>query len=111
MEKANGKHFEKILRSIYFNEKLAGSLGGIKPLLNAAKLVDPRIKRINVLDFLKKYPTYVDYKAIKRKFPRRRYVCTFKNHIWSSDLLQIDKWKVQNRGFCHIIIAVDMFSR
>lgn len=112
MEKdSTGQNFDQILSEIYLNPSLQGSFSGVASLYDAAKLVDSRIKLRNVKDFLKRQSTYVDFRDIRKTFPRRMYIAGFVDSIWGLDLTFIQKYKKYNNGYQYILTVVDFFSR
>ena len=114
MEKASspsGPDFDQILREIYFNPRLEGSFSGVKSLYDAAKLIDNTIRIKDVRSFLDHQSTYVDYRDIRKSFPRRMYVSGFVDNIWGIDLCFIDKYKKYNNGYQYLLTCVDFFSR
>ena len=47
----------------------------------------------------------------KKKFPRRRIFSPGPNAIWAADLLDITKYKKENKGNTFILVVVDLFSK
>ena len=107
----NGQNFENLLKSIYENPKLQGSFGGAKSLFQAARLIEPKIRLKDVVNFLHSNSTYVDHKNVVRRFPRRKYVCLSPNHIWGADIIFIEKFRTYNHGYAYILLIIDFFDR
>lgn len=45
------------------------------------------------------------------RFPRRRVYSPNVDRIWTADLLDIQKYKRQNKGYTFILVVLDIFSR
>lgn len=106
-----GNNFNDILSYIYYNPRLEGSLSGKSSLFAAAKLMNDQIKMSDVENFLDAQNVYTDHRAIKRKFPRRKYVMSFPDEIWGLDLVFIQAFKKFNKNFNYILVVIDFFSR
>lgn len=48
---------------------------------------------------------------IKRKFDRRKVFSPALNHIWGSDLIDMQQFKDENQDYAYILVCVDIFSR
>ncbi len=56
-------------------------------------------------------PTYTLHKATKRRFPTRKYISSGLDHLWQADLVDMQQFKQQNKGYSYILTAIDVFSR
>lgn len=48
---------------------------------------------------------------VKRKFQRRRVISYGIDDVWSCDLVEMQEWKKQNKGYRYILNVVDVFSK
>ena len=103
-------HLNSMMASIrrqYFNPKLSGSFSGASGFLKNRKFKN----RKNVIEELNKLNPYSLYKPAPKIYPRRRIVVPFKDRQWASDLIDMQKYSKENRGYKFIILFVDCFSK
>jgi transposase InsO family protein len=48
---------------------------------------------------------------VKRKFQRRRVVSYGVDDVWSCDLVEMQEWSKQNRGYRYMLNVVDVYSK
>ena len=63
------------------------------------------MEELNALD------EYSLYKPARKTYPRRRIVIPFIDRQWVSDLLDVQKYSKENRGFRYLLIILDGFSK
>ena len=97
---------EDQLNEIYFNAQHPASFGGIKRVKNASQLPAQTVQK-----FLSQQWTYQFHKPIRYKFPRRRYMVRGVNEQWQADLVEMQHYSKQNRGYRYILCVIDIFSR
>ena len=51
------------------------------------------------------------FKPSRKKFQRRRVVSLFVDHIWATDLLDLQRYSRVNKGYKYILVVVDVFSK
>ena len=51
------------------------------------------------------------HKPIRRKFVKRRVFASDVNAIWSADLVEMQPFAKQNRGYKYILMIIDVFSK
>ena len=51
------------------------------------------------------------HKPVKRKFQRRRVIAYDIDDVWSSDLVEMQEWSKENKGFRYMLNVVDVFSK
>ena len=51
------------------------------------------------------------HKPVKSKFPRRQVIVYDVDDIWSCDLVEMQEWEDQNKGYRFILNIVDCFSK
>ena len=63
--------------------------------------------------FLRKYKLHSTNKRIvKKKFPRRRVICTHINQLMMGDLIVWpEKYRYQNNNYRYILVVIDCFSK
>jgi transposase InsO family protein len=48
---------------------------------------------------------------VKRKFPRRHVISYGVDDVWSCDLVEMQEWSKQNKGYRYMLNVVDVFSK
>ena len=91
----------------YFNPKLSGSFSGAHGFLKNRKFKDKNevIQELNTLN------TYTLHKPAREKFKRRRVFVPFIDWQWCADLVDMQKFSKENRGFRYILVVIDAFSK
>lgn len=51
------------------------------------------------------------HKPIKRNFARRRIITNHIDEIWAADLVEMQKFSKQNKGYRYLLIVIDIFSK
>ena len=100
---------EQELRNIYYNPSTGYQ--SIERLYQKAKESGLKVSRKLVRDWLKTQDTYTRYKPIIRK---HKYQKTFVRDLGDQiqmDLVDMGKYKNQNKGFYWILTAVEILSR
>jgi len=95
------------IKQQYFNPKLSGSFSGVSTFLKNRKFKDKR-KVEEVLNTLREY---VLHKPAPSKFKRRKVFIPFIDHQWAMDLIDMQKFKKQNKGYRYIVVIIDGFSK
>ena len=93
----------KQLNNLY--TKANAAFGSIANLKNASGL-----SRERVLNYLQPISPSTKYQQFRKKFPRLIVISYRINETWSIDLAYIDKFAEYNKGFKHLLVAVDVLS-
>lgn len=51
------------------------------------------------------------YRSVRTRFPRRSYILYGIGDLWQADLIDFQKLKRYNSGFCYILLVIDCFSK
>lgn len=51
------------------------------------------------------------HRSARKKFPRRSYVMRGINDTFQADLIEMQPWSNQNRGYRYILMVIDVFSK
>ena len=98
---------DNILGGIYYNVGHPASYGSVRSLTKSSGL-----KKDEVLQWLSGQDTYSLHKRIaKRRFRRRKTISPGINKIWQADLIDMQKFARNNKGFHFILTIIDIFSR
>jgi Integrase core domain/Chromo (CHRromatin Organisation MOdifier) domain len=64
-----------------------------------------------VSSWLAAQPTYTLHKAMRRRFPTRKYKASAPNELWQMDLLEMIPYSRINKGYRYILTCIDIFTR
>ena len=67
--------------------------------------------RKQVETFLQGTNAYNLFAPARKRFPRRKIIARYKNHIFESDLMSTNQYPGQNRGMAFICVCVDVLSK
>jgi len=95
------------VRRQYFNPKLSGSYSGAQGFIKNRKFKD----KAKVIEELSTLRAYMLHAPARKTYPRRRIVIPFIDRQWVSDLLDMQKYAKENRGYRYIFILIDGFSK
>ena len=51
------------------------------------------------------------HKPVRSKFPRRSVIVNEIDSIWSCDLIEMQEWSEENKGFRYMLNVIDVFSK
>ena len=51
------------------------------------------------------------HKPVRRKFQRRQVISYEVDNIWSCDLVEMQEWSKENKGYRYMLNVVDVFSK
>ena len=73
--------------------------------------IHPEVKKETIRQFLQAESSYSLHKSIKKPQKYRKTIAFHKNDLWQIDLLDLQKFNTENRGFRYLCIIIDCFSR
>lgn len=94
------------LNNVYYNPAQPGSLGGLKNLSRYAKVSKRETK-----DWSMGENTYTLHKPVRYKFPRRKIIVGGIDSLWQLDLVDISRYKNNNKGNKFLLTCIDVFSK
>lgn len=92
------------LKEIYYNPQTGYS--GINDLVRKSGL-SSKI----VTDWLSRQNVYTLHKPIRHKFKTRRVIVSSVDDQWQADLVDMQKYKTQNKNINYILTVIDIFSK
>ena len=101
---------DEVLKSIYYDQKSAGSFGGIHRLYREASK-QHAVTEEEVREFLSKQNSYTLHKDRKFRFKRNKIIALYKDYNWEADLIDMIAYEKENDGHKHILVAIDDFSK
>lgn len=103
--------FDSLLKGIFYDASNPAAYGSPQALFKAARVKRKNITLGDVKRWLEGQDAYTLHRRIVRRFPRRKFVSKGLNHIWQSDLVDLQAIKKENRGMRYLLTAIDIFSR
>ena len=99
------------LSKLYLDPQFPGSLGGAEKFFLAVKNLYPKVTKKKVLQALNGLDPYILHKRSIRPKNFRRTLTHAPKDLWQIDLLDLQKFKSQNRGYRYLCVVIDCFSR
>jgi transposase InsO family protein len=105
-----------IFKAVYYNPENSGAYCGVEQLVrNVYTKLGGRIslKRIRkaAKEWVKSQDTYTLHRPIRRKFHRNPTVVYGIDDQWQADLVDMQQWRKENRGYAHLLTCIDVFSK
>ena len=102
---------ERLLSFLYKDPSSGVSLGSATAIYEKAHKIDPSIRKIDVVNFLKGKTSYTLFAKKKKKFLRRKMFSFDVNKNWAIDLLEFSQsWSNRNRPYKFLYCSIDIFS-
>src|ERR1700754_5145471 len=102
---------EKLLSSIYYDIDNPASYGGVAKLYKAALARQPSITRDDVKSWLSSQNAYTLHKPARRHWKREPTVVSKIDEQFQADLVEMQEFAAENRGFRYILTAIDILSK
>ena len=102
---------ENILKRIYYDPAHPASFGSARDLFLAVQRLRKNVTLKQVERWLEAQEAYTLHRKIVRKFPHRKFVSKGLNHIWRSDLADVQAIRKENNGKQFLLTSIDVFSR
>ena len=99
------------LSKLYTDPSFPGSYGGLERFYNAVKDRFPNVTRSEVQEFLKSHDSYTLHKGIRKPRKYRRTLVFAPRDLWQIDLLDMQKYARENRGYRYMCVIIDCFSK
>ena len=99
------------LSKLYSDPKFPGSFGGAERFYREAVKLYPQITRKKIIQFLKSRNVYTLHKQIRKPKKYRRTLTFAPRDLWQIDLLDLQKYKNENRQYRYLCVIIDCFSK
>ena len=103
--------YSDILKNIYYNPEHEASYGSVNKLLAAARRKNPNITINDVKNWLSGELTYTLHKPSRQNWKRNKILVSSPGEQYQADLVDMQLFSRQNKGFRYILTIVDCFSR
>lgn len=112
----NPDEIDRAFKQVYYDASNPGSYGGLEKLVQAtyAKLqglISLKHLRRRAAEWLKTQDTYTLHKPIRRSFKRNATVVSGIDAQWQADLVDMQPWRTENRGYAYLLTCIDIFSK
>ncbi|EGT53479.1 hypothetical protein CAEBREN_14542 [Caenorhabditis brenneri] len=108
-QKVEEVHVEKLLDHLYGD--LKDGMRGVSVLLAQARKIDPNITRKQVVKYLFANNTYTRHFRRPKKIEHNPWIASGPDSHHMADLAMLPSIKKFNKGYCYILVVVDVFSR
>lgn len=105
------QNLSSFLSKSYYNPLSTAAFSSCDRLLNQAKKSGIAATRREVSDWLIAQPTYTLHKDRRIRFKRNHYNITNIDDLWEMDLIDMQKYSRNNKGFKFILAVIDCFSK
>lgn len=102
---------ENEMKLLYYSPNKLGSLSGVREFHNSLKKKSRHYKLQEVLKWLQSQEAYTLHKSVIRKFKRRTTIVSGLNDQIQCDLIDMRKFKKENKNFTFILSVIDVFSK
>lgn len=105
------QNLSSFLSNAYYSPLSVAAFSSCERLLKYAKKNGFRATRKEVLEWLKAQPTYTLHKDRRIRFKRNHYNITNIDDLWEMDLIDLQKYSRNNKGYKFILAVIDCFSK
>ena len=102
---------EQYLRDLYFNPNSTVAYSSLSKIWKKVKEDKKLIRYKEVKEFLEELPTFQLHKPIVKKFIFRKTMVSYTDQQWQADLVDMQKFEKDNKGYRYILTIIDIFSR
>lgn len=99
------------LSELYSDPKFPGSFSGVQRFYQDVKTVNPSVTKKQVSEFLNTKPSYYLHKTTQKPRKYRKTLVFGIRELWQIDLLDLQKFSRQNKGYRYICVIIDCFSK
>ena len=99
------------LSKLYSDPSFPGSYSGLERFYQSVKERFPKVTRSEIREFLKSQDSYTLHKTIRKPRKYRRTLVFAPRDLWQIDLLDMQKYARQNRGYRYMCVIIDCFSK
>src|ERR1043165_856908 len=104
------RQIDLLLKKLYFDPVTCYT--GVDTLVKAAAAAGTKkVKRHVITEWLGKQDAYALHKPARVKFRRNQTLSKGIDHIWQSDLVDVQPLSRFNNGFRYLLVVIDTFSR
>ena len=94
----------------YVDPAFPGSFSGLENFYKSLKTKEDVTKK-DVTNTLLKSEAYTLHKPVKKQFTRNKIIVFGIDDTWQADLVDMQKFSKENKGFKYILTVIDVFSK
>ena len=102
---------QKLIEEVYCDPKCPGSLGGIARLWKYVKTKISKIRKIDIVNFLKGRREYTLHKQQRIRFKRNRVYVSRIDQQWEADLVDMSCFSKTNNNIRYLLTVIDVLSK
>ena len=99
------------LNELYFDPEFPGAFGGVNKFYLEVKKNYPNVTRKDIKDFLSEQDAYTLHKDVRKPHSYRRVIVKGIGELYQIDLLDVQKYSLENDGFRYLCFVIDTFSK
>ena len=99
------------LQKLYYNPLFPGSFGGVERFYREVKKIHPKVKKDTIALVLRSQPPYSLHKQYRRPQKFRKTLVYGPRDLWQIDLMDMQRYAKENKGFKYICIVIDCFTK
>ena len=99
------------LSELYSNPKFPGSFSGAERFYKEVKAINPEVTKKQVSEFLRSKPSYYLHKSTRKPKKYRRTLVYHPRDLFQIDLLDMQKYRNENKGYRYICVIIDCFTK
>lgn len=107
----NNSKLDSIFCNTYYNPLCSAAFSSCERLFKHLKKEGIDLSRKQVIDWMRSQPTYTLHKDRRIKFKRCHYNITNIDDLWEMDLIDMQKYSRNNKGYKYILAVIDCFSK
>ena len=101
----------RLLKKIYYDVSDPGSFGGIARLHKRALEKGLKIKRHQIIEFLKNEDAYTLHRPARKHYSRNKTIVGGIDRQWQADLADMSDIAKHNDGYRYLLTVIDCFSK
>ena len=99
------------IKKYYFDPSFPNSFSGLESFFKSIKKVFPEINKGQVKNELEKHNAFTYHQPLRKRFLKNQVVVPGINDTWQADLVDMQQYSKENRGFKYILTIIDVFSK
>lgn len=108
---ANNQKLNSIFSKAYYDPLSPAAFSSCERLFTHLKKNGVHLSRKEVSEWLRSQSTYTLHRNRRIKFKRNHYNITNIDDLWEMDLIDMQKYSRNNKGFKYILAVIDCFSK
>lgn len=99
------------IKKSYFDPSFPNSYSGLESFYKSVKKAFPKLKKKQVQTELEKHDAFTLHQPLRKRFKKNQVVVPGIDDTWQADLVDMQKFSKENKGFKYILTVIDVFSK